>query len=111
MLSRRLKALVMPTIQAMVTSTSRASPGMNDVRTPEATTMPAARICPAALSATGNRLPKMSSASPTMKTTTPPAISPSSFAFTVCAWDSIESAAPTELRADVDSSSGGSATT
>ena len=49
MLSSRLNALVIPTIQKSVTSTSSASPGMNEVRTPAATRIRAASDLPGGL--------------------------------------------------------------
>ena len=82
MLSRRLKALVTPTSQTSVTRTLRASLGMNDVRTPAATSMTAAASWPAALTATGKRLPSTSSARPMPKVRAPPARMPKRRALT-----------------------------
>src|SRR5712691_7448094 len=73
MLSRRLKALVTPTIHTTVTPTLSASWGRKEMRTPAAMSISAARSCPPNFTPTGKRLPRMSSARPTAKMRLPPA--------------------------------------
>ena len=74
MLSSRLKALVIPTIQTRVTTTFIHWKGRNVVVTPARTRMTAASTCPTALTQTGNRSPHTSSARPTPKARVEPRI-------------------------------------